>query len=639
MAVEKMKLINIIGPLDDFDRVVMDYVIGSNIHLENVFNVFTNQIGFMPFDDTNPYVDLMKIMDDTLKMAKIDPHTIPMTSYYQTPAQIMETARRLESMVSGVLSQKEKFEGLIGANEKIIDQLQYIAGASFNLNDFFEMKNIKVRFGRLPRESYKRLNQFLGKSYATIFFKFSETREYVYGVYCSPISIKEKVDTIFSSLYFERLMLPDKARGVPSEVIERLRGENEGYQKQLAALDKEFTQIIDEVKDEIYLAYSSISHLYQAYDIRRYAAHTKESFYIAGWVPQSECDGLSEALDKEPNVTLIFEEPDIVKHLNPPTKLKNNRLIRPFESFVAMYGLPSYNEFDPTGLFAITYSLMFGIMYGDVGHGLVLALVGFLVQRRGNFLGPILKICGFVSAIFGVLFGSIFGFELEYSFMYKPMATENIMKTLIGAVVIGAVIITVSMIVNMMNGFRQKDIGRILFDANGVAGFVFYWAAIIGVISAVLGNSTLKAWYIGVFVVLPLVLVFLKKPLANLVRRRKDWMPKEKGQFFLENAFEMLELILSYITNTISFIRVGAFALNHAGMMMVVYSLANVSQHSFERLGFSQVMVLVLGNVLVLGLEGLLVAIQVLRLEFYEMFSRYYSGQGRPFSPKTLIQK
>ena len=200
------------------------------------------------FDDTNPYVDLMKIMDDTLKMAKIDPHNTN-DKLLPDPAQIMETARRLESMVSGVLSQKEKFEGLIGANEKIIDQLQYIAGASFNLNDFFEMKNIKVRFGRLPRESYKRLNQFLGKSYATIFFKFSETREYVYGVYCSPISIKEKVDTIFSSLYFERLM-PDKA--VPSEVIERLRARTKGT-KTACSIGHEFTQIIDEVKDRFTL--------------------------------------------------------------------------------------------------------------------------------------------------------------------------------------------------------------------------------------------------------------------------------------------------------------------------------------------------------------------------------------------------
>jgi len=275
---------------------------------------------------------------------------------------------------------------------------------------------------------------------------------------------------------------------------------------------------------------------------------------------------------------------------------------------------------------------MFGLMYGDVGHGAALALVGFIMQKKKLFLGPILKICGIFAIIAGVFYGSVFGFELEYSFMYKPMAQANIMKTLLVSVGLGTVILALAMFFNIANGIKQKSLGRVLFDANGAAGFVFYWAIIIGAIGIILGYGTAPKWAVALLIVLPLALVFFKDPLSRLVSRKDDWLPKNKSEFITENLFGLFELFLSYITNTISFIRVGAFALIHAGMMMVVYSLANVQQHSPENLNFSKLAIIILGNIIVMGLEGLLVAIQVLRLEFYEMFSRYFTGGGKPFT-------
>ncbi len=98
----------------------------------------------------------------------------------------------------------------------------------------------------------------------------------------------------------------------------------------------------------------------------------------------------------------------------------------------------------------------------------------------------------------------------------------------------------------------------------------------------------------------------------------------------MENFFEVFEFVLSYLTNTISFIRVGAFVLVHAGMMMVVFMLAEMTSGIFYAL------IIILGNVFVMALEGLLVSIQALRLEFYEMFSRFFDGDGRPFTPVVI---
>lgn len=360
-------------------------------------------------------------------------------------------------------------------------------------------------------------------------------------------------------------------------------------------------------------------------EVKRFAGRTENVFSVAGWVPKSSYDEYLKMFEKEDNITVIVEEAESVDNLKPPTKLKNNRLVRPFQNFVEMYGLPSYNEFDPTMLFAITYTIIFGMMYGDVGHGLVLGIVGFIMAKKKNFLGPILVRCGISSMIFGVIFSSVFGYEDKlWHHLWSPMHQK--MPTLIAAVGVGLVAITIVMIMNIANGIKQKNLERILFDPNGVAGIVFYWGAIITVLS-VLNFLPVKVSTVLVvlFIAVPLILMFLKEPLGKLVEGRKDWMPKEKGGFIMETFFEMFELMLSYITNTVSFIRIGAFALNHAGMMLVVFKLAGMSG------GSDNIIVVILGNILVLGLEGLLVAIQVLRLQFYEMFSRYYEGDGKAF--------
>ncbi len=360
-------------------------------------------------------------------------------------------------------------------------------------------------------------------------------------------------------------------------------------------------------------------------EVKRFAGRTENIFSVAGWVPEGSYNEYLKMFDDEKNITVIVEEADRIVDLKPPTKLKNNRLFRPFQDFIEMYGLPSYNEFDPTMLFAITYTIIFGMMYGDVGHGFVLGLVGIIMAKKKNFLGPILVRCGISSMFFGVIFSSIFGYEDKFwHALWSPMHLK--MPTLIASVGIGLIVITIVMIMNIANGIKQKNVERVLFDPNGIAGMVFYWGAIIIVLS-VLGFLPVKisTVLIILFIAIPLVLMFLKEPLGKLIEGRRDWMPKEKGGFIMETFFEMFELMLSYVTNTVSFIRIGAFALNHAGMMAVVFTLARLSG------GSDNILIVIFGNILVLGLEGLLVAIQVLRLQFYEMFSRYYEGDGKPF--------
>ena len=150
--------------------------------------------------------------------------------------------------------------------------------------------------------------------------------------------------------------------------------------------------------------------------MRRCAAVTDKKehpFYIlCGWTTETDARALQKELEEDASTFFVIEDSREHVTSTPPTRLKNPALLRPFEMFVKMYGLPAYNEFDPTLLIAVTYSLFFGFMFGDVGQGLLLLIGGFLLYRFKKLdLAAIISCCGFCSTIFGFLFGSVFGFE------------------------------------------------------------------------------------------------------------------------------------------------------------------------------------------------------------------------------------
>lgn len=313
-----------------------------------------------------------------------------------------------------------------------------------------------------------------------------------------------------------------------------------------------------------------------------------------------------------------------------------------------MYGVPGYGEFDPTLIVALTYSLFFGIMFGDLGQGICVSIIGALAWKLKKLeLGKILVPIGIFSAIFGVVYDSVFGYEgvlsrlifgEERELVFTP--SNHMMPALGITIAVGVLFIAVAMILNIVNSFKRKDIENALFGANGIAGLIFYCALIGGLAGPILGmfsdisfNLFSTPYVIGLMVV-PAILIFFREPLAALVSGRKDWLPKKFGEYLMSNIFELFETFLSYCTNSLSFVRVGAFALSHASMMGVVFSLAGtVPTAAF---GSGNLIVIVIGNLFVMALEGLIVGIQVLRLEFYELFSRFYGGKGVVYSPLRL---
>ena len=628
MAIKKMNLVSIVGPVEEFDDVIQNHLGDKKIFLENALNVLDNARELKPFDSINPYSERYKhflSLADGFEFAECEKTSVSNDVVKEFVAKLEDKKQKRDDDI-------ERFKAAIENNKDVINQLVPIISLDMDLNTICSFEFIKIRFGKMPKDSYKKLNTYLDEL-ETVFIYGQEDKDYVWGMYFVLESNREKIDRVFSSLYFEPISIKGKWNGTPYQVKKQLDAENEQYEEEIESCISKYNEFLKGSAHELNACYTFLKKNNAAYNFKHYGAHTDSSFYTVGWTDKKTLKILENEFADMPQIVVIAEDAhEAPKHITPPTLLVNNPIFRPFEFFVKMYGLPSYNEIDPTPIVALTYILMFGIMFGDAGQGLLLAIVGFLLYKIKKIdLAAIIGMVGVSSTVFGLLYGSVFGFEnvLHKTVVIRPM--ENIMTMLISSVAFGVVIIFMAMLINILNAIKQKDFGKFLFGQNGLAGFIFYFAVIFGIIMLLLKRNVFTVVYNIIFIAVPLVIIMFQQPLSRLIAKKKKLFDGSKGEFILENLFEVFDIVLSFITNTISFVRVGAFALNHVGMMSVVFIFSNMAS------GFSSTIVIILGNILVMGLEGLIVGIQVLRLEFYEIFSRFYNGEGREFKVSSEL--
>ena len=340
---------------------------------------------------------------------------------------------------------------------------------------------------------------------------------------------------------------------------------------------------------------------------------------------------------------LVVVEEDREKYFGePPTKLENPRFFKPFEMFIQMYGMPAHNEMDPTIFVALTYTFIFGAMFGDLGQGFCLfAIGGILYLTKKINLAGIISVAGLFSMLFGVLYGSVFGFEdvIPALWLHPVSAMTNLpfigqLNTVfVVAIAFGMGLNLLVMIFQIVNAFRAHDTENAWFSNNGVAGLLFYGFLVLTIVLYMTGHKVPGNIMLAVFLGIPILIFLFKEPLANLVKRNHKKIEGGKVMFLVQGFFELFETLLSYFSNTLSYVRIGAFAVSHAAIMEVVLMLAGAQE------GTPNWIVLVIGNIVVCGLEGLVVGIQVLRLEYYEMFSRFYKGSGREFKPFNSHKK
>ncbi len=335
--------------------------------------------------------------------------------------------------------------------------------------------------------------------------------------------------------------------------------------------------------------------------------------WLGGWVPENRCDELVEALQSD-EVPFLVNRESAQQHGLPPVKLENPRWIRRFETFVRGFGVPAANEVDPSPLLAVMTPLMFGYMFGDVGQGAILMLVGYLARRRFPIL-ELLIIGGFSSVVFGFLYGSIFANEhLLPALWLRPM--EEPLWVLGIPVVFGFLAILASMLLYALQAAWSGRLRR-------------WWAT----------EAPIVVLYLALPVALfsvPAALVIVLASMGWLFTAVSLRAYRKRGLTAVATAVlgeiaELLEVVFQLVINTLSFARLGAFALAHAGLSVAVMALAEMPASLAGSLA-----VYVIGNAIVISLEGLVVSIQTTRLVMFEFFRRFLVGEGRPFQPLTL---
>lgn len=639
MAVAPIKSIGIIGLMSELDKVIKVCGQSQVFHPDEATHFYSDTKNFVPIADKNPYSEFLSELEDLLQMAGIKPEYTETRRFKVNEAGLRDYLDGLDKELGGLIREHTAVEQQMEQCRRSLEETSHFFGMDLEMDKINACRFIKANFGRLPKESYQKLDAYSDNPYL-VFFPCTSDETHYWGVYIAPVEKSDDIDRIFSALYFEHYEISGMD-GTPEQHFEKLQGEFSELEKRF----EETSALVEEYKKqhlgELMRYYSKLKELDTCYSVKKYVLKYHKSFILVGWIPAEEEEQMLQKLNAVNSVECtVSDGKDELKHI-PPTRLKNNFFARPYEFFVDMFGLPSYNEIDPTPFVAITFTILFGIMFGDLGQGLVVSVVGYLMWKLKKMaIGKILIPCGISSAIFGCVYGSVFGFENALDPVYHALGMEGkpveVMESatmlLIMAISIGVVLICCAMFLNIYSSLRRRDFENGIFGPNGVAGFVFYASLIAAVVcEIVLQIHIVNLAYILVLIVVPLILMFLREPLGRLTAGEKNWQPEKWGEYCVQNFFELFEMLLSYVTNTMSFLRVGAFVLVHAGMMIVVFTLSDLAGKVLGAPGY--IIFVVLGNGLIMALEALLVSIQVLRLEYYEMFSRFYLGSGRKFEP------
>lgn len=569
---------------------------------------------------------------------------------------------KINGQLMELIQKKNKLTDHLNENIQTLEQIGYIQNMDVTFDELFASEFVEIRFGRLPKESFPKLEYYEDRMF--VFESFHTDQQYYWGVYFTPTTYKAEIDGLFESLYFERIKIPSFVHTTPQETSKLLEKSIETGRKKIAEVTEEQERLEHKIKLYLYWTYARVKYLDESYNLRRFVTVYENVFHMQGYVPASKAEAFKKAINESSPHYLAFgdeeipmdektkevenegdEEVDAVKITSgkekddtklPPTLLENSWFAKPFEMFTNMYGIPAYNGFDPTPFVSVTYTILFGIMFGDVGQGLCLFLLGlYLSKKKKMQMGSVMARVGLSGAFFGLIYGEVFGSETLLTPMYEALgipglpyqALEDTNIILIFSVVLGIFLLLVSMLINIFIGFKQKNLERAVFGPNGIAGLIFYGTGLAAVGSLfILGENIVPTVGIIIGLLVPFFLMYFKEVFTQLASGKKIHLEEGVGSYILEGFFEMFEVVLSFISNTVSFLRVGGFVLSHAGMMLVVRQIS-------EMVGGGSIIVLILGNIFVIALEGLLVSIQSLRLEFYEMFSHFMGDAGVPFTP------
>lgn len=631
-----MKIINLAGDLSEMDQVIAQILKSKMVNIINAqLEIENNAFNYSLENEQNleRTIELSHISsferDENSEIRSkqaeklMDFFKIKDLSDYYDKGELLEDTDSFFEDINRDIDEIQKIDGDLKRVRGIKNNYDLFKNVQIDLSDLSNLDFFNVRFGILDKEARFRLKKNYGNILAVIFHTATSDDGEVYlAIY--PKEVTNEIDRILKSLNWQDVEILGKSKGTAKEILGELDKQEEDLTKRKKEILEKRDNFLRENKGKIESHIISMFLKDRIEEVKHFMARSNKYFYMSGWIAERDIPKLKEILRTYKDIVIKERSPE-EDNVTPPTKLKNSFFARPFELLIKMYGVPNYKEKDPTFLFAVTYMFLFGAMFGDVGQGLVFFMAGFLIKNKD--FGGLLKRLGIASTIFGFLYGSVFGMEsIIPAIFMRPFS--NINTSLMSAILVGLIFLLISYFVGFINKFNFNDLEEAIFGKEGLAGFIVFLMVINLACGPLLKKTLIPTKIAVIIIVLSLLSMVFKKQILSLITKKPHKI--EEG-YYIEAVFSLLEGVLSIVSNIISFIRVGAFAINHVGLFLAFETIGKMLNNE----GLN-ILSLVIGNIVIIGLEGLIVFIQSLRLEYYEMFSKFYYGDGYEFIPTTI---
>ncbi len=546
--------------------------------------------------------------------------------------------------------------------EKVIDaqkETQAFANLKVSYSELEHLSFLSLRIGRIDPAVFEDLKASL--SGETVVVALGEDKSFV--MTATSKKNRSDVDAQLKSFGFTEVPIPENFTGVPDNVLEGLGKRRKDAEALVEEMKVERDNFAETHEEKILELLKSYAIGVQISNVVKNLESTELVYRVTGWVPEAESQTYMKELDEITQGRVAvrlynpLEVPGVISGKEKvPVKLTHGKVMKSFERIIFSYGAPMYGTIDPTPFVAIFFTILFGIMFGDLGQGLVFVLVGILMALKVLKVGgwekfaPVFISIGVTSSIMGLLTGEVFSnetllepfaewvtglFGTPHAPILKmmPSSDPNSIKVMFGvfgiAVGIGFIINTIGLIINIINNIILKRYDEAFFGKNGLAGAVFFWYVIATVIRIVVFKT---GFFVFDWIILGISLFFaaFAEPFENLVAGRRPILENGVGTYIISGIVEIIEVISGYLSNTVSFVRVGAFALSHAVLDYVILILTEMCGGPASIAG---IFVLIIGNAVIIVLEGMIVTIQVIRLQYYEFFSKFFHENGKEFAP------
>jgi vacuolar-type H+-ATPase subunit I/STV1 len=542
-----------------------------------------------------------------------------------------KTELKLDDTVATI----ERLEKEIKDLRIVQERLGFLETNELKTDEIGKFPHIFVKTGFMMSTALPKLSAYVGGTSVVFIARPGRPREN-FLIITGLNEDEALTEMILKLLNFEQFYFPQGFSPEPNKALQEVNDAITSKEKNIQTVKADLIRLRMEFDSyELY-----VSTNLRIEEAKGLVARTKRKCLIHGWIPTEKTQILRSKIEEvvpADKIYLKFEDPKPEDKV--PVEIKNKGVLNSFAVFTNLQGVPNYFEVNPTPIYAVLYVIMFGMMFGDVGTGGIFVIVGFLLTRlrKGLFvfsksathkLGQILVFCGVVAVFFGFLYGEFFLTEITRPILFKPI--NNMAEISIIALVFGVGQIVFAMVLNTINNIRKSDRLGAVFSSRGVIGLTYYSAGIILAIAFINKMSFNVFLEQGIYIftavaLLSLVLIFLSPTIKAFARRTQAGFTET----LIEGFGEGLETLIVLIANSVSYIRLAAFAIAHGalGLAAVIFTPIIGGVPSF-----------IIMNIIVFVIEGFAALIQSLRLMYYEFSTKFYVDGGVQYKPFKIIR-